>query len=192
MKGQDIFLQSDYDIFTKLTRSKQPYHCLSLGTDSIPIYNVEEYTNIKIKNRNRYLDNGKIKNAPWIHSKMISHGKYSSTSEIGLATSFHYDEDIVIVNTAKPPKQSKRSISNIVNDPLCILYKDSSLPRAISKKKHKGLLKLVKNKQMPQKYHSFYEDLNSTKRNQTLTLKMSRLHNYLFVFSLSYSYINLY
>ena len=63
-----------------------------------------------------------------------------------MSTSFHYDEDIVVVDTARPPKETR---NNSVRDhvPICVLCNDTTKPRLIPKKTLYGLLKLIKDKQ---------------------------------------------
>ena len=145
-----------------MARQSQPYKCYSLGTNDCPVFDVREFAANSMINRNVYHESeGKSKKVSWMKAKMIYHGKFvgsTGPSCLGFVSSFHYDEEIIVVDTAGVTRSKSKRANK--KPSLVVLVDDSSEKRLISEKKLSGILSLVKKKLIPSSFHHFYESLN--------------------------------
>ena len=104
VRNVDIFSPDEYITLTKMACQSQPYKCYSLGTNDCPVFDVREFAAKTMINCNVYhKSEGKSKKVSWMKAKMIYHGKFvgsTGPSCLGFVSSFHYDEEIIVVDTA--------------------------------------------------------------------------------------------
>ena len=87
------------------------------------------------------------------------HGNFKGSTGInciGIASSFHYDEDVAVIETTS----SKKNLRTTSEIELKIIADDDSDPNPIANKKLKRSMELVTSNIIPRAHHGFYHHLN--------------------------------
>ena len=160
----NIYMPNELFNITRMARPKQPYIVYELGTDDIPVYDMDEYSSTRTKNTNKYLhkDNNIICKVNWLKQKKIIYGlDESNSSLVGFCLGFEYDEEVIMIDFSQLP--SKRMTQGKewkeFNGDYIVLVNSATPLRPVEKKKLQGILRLVKNGQISKNYHGYYNSL---------------------------------
>ena len=75
---------------------------------------------------------------------------------IGIASSFHCDENIAVIETCHSGKKLRKTDKL----ELKVIANEDTLPCSVANKKLKKLMELVASNTIPRAYHGFYNNLN--------------------------------